>query len=137
MPGSVASEDIEDEVEVSLTILCTLLILISKALIIDIESIQAHGKYRLSIGKLWLKYCRSRSQRYHETKSKWLLHSYGEHLSSLVIPQHDISQSVHAATRRALLKVKGFSEIKVEKIKEAIAKCQVCYIYTNDTVQHR
>lgn len=32
--------------------------------------------------------------------------------------------AVHAATRRTLLKIKGFSEIKVEKIKEAIAKCQ-------------
>ncbi|KAI9728318.1 MAG: Meiotic recombination protein dmc1 [Cirrosporium novae-zelandiae] len=32
--------------------------------------------------------------------------------------------SVHAATRKTLLKIKGFSEVKVEKIKEAIAKCQ-------------
>ena len=36
------------------------------------------------------------------------------------------SKSVHAATRKTLLKVKGFSEVKVEKIKEAIAKLQVC-----------
>lgn len=36
-------------------------------------------------------------------------------------------QSVHAATRRTLLKVKGFSEVKVEKVKEAVAKCQVGY----------
>ena len=35
------------------------------------------------------------------------------------------SKSVHAATRKTLLKVKGFSEVKVEKIKEAIAKLQV------------
>lgn len=35
-------------------------------------------------------------------------------------------KSVHAATRKTLLKVKGFSEVKVEKIKEAIAKLQVC-----------
>jgi hypothetical protein len=34
-------------------------------------------------------------------------------------------QSVHSATRRTLLKIKGFSEIKVDKIKEAIQKCQV------------
>jgi hypothetical protein len=34
---------------------------------------------------------------------------------------------VHGATRRALLKIKGFSEIKVEKIKEAIQKCLVCF----------
>ncbi|MCJ1362349.1 Meiotic recombination protein dmc1 [Acarospora aff. strigata] len=32
--------------------------------------------------------------------------------------------SVHAATRKTLLKIKGFSEVKVEKIKEAIQKCQ-------------
>ncbi|MCJ1264645.1 Meiotic recombination protein dmc1 [Lobaria immixta] len=32
--------------------------------------------------------------------------------------------SVHSATRKILLKIKGFSEVKVEKIKEAIQKCQ-------------
>ncbi|KAI9791710.1 MAG: Meiotic recombination protein dmc1 [Peltula sp. TS41687] len=32
--------------------------------------------------------------------------------------------SVHAATRKTLLKIKGFSEVKVEKIKEAVQKCQ-------------
>ncbi|KAJ9668492.1 Meiotic recombination protein dmc1 [Coniosporium apollinis] len=32
--------------------------------------------------------------------------------------------SVHSATRRTLLKIKGFSEIKVDKVKEAIQKCQ-------------
>ncbi|KAF2112125.1 meiotic recombination protein-like protein dmc1 [Lophiotrema nucula] len=32
--------------------------------------------------------------------------------------------SVHAATRRTLLKIKGFSEIKVDKVKDALAKCQ-------------
>ncbi|EMD59739.1 hypothetical protein COCSADRAFT_253375 [Bipolaris sorokiniana ND90Pr] len=33
--------------------------------------------------------------------------------------------SVHSATRRNLLKIKGFSEVKVDKVKDAIAKCQV------------
>jgi meiotic recombination protein DMC1 len=32
-------------------------------------------------------------------------------------------QSVHGATRKTLLKIKGFSEVKVEKVKEAIQKC--------------
>ncbi|KAI9856724.1 MAG: Meiotic recombination protein dmc1 [Vezdaea acicularis] len=32
--------------------------------------------------------------------------------------------SVHSATRKTLLRIKGFSEVKVEKIKEAIGKCQ-------------
>jgi hypothetical protein len=36
--------------------------------------------------------------------------------------------SVHAATRRNLLKIKGFSEIKVDKVKDSITKCQVCYV---------
>jgi meiotic recombination protein DMC1 len=31
---------------------------------------------------------------------------------------------VHAATRRNLLKIKGFSEIKVDKVKDAVGKCQ-------------
>ncbi|KAI8933521.1 carboxymethylenebutenolidase [Plenodomus lindquistii] len=31
--------------------------------------------------------------------------------------------SVHSATRRNLLKIKGFSEIKVDKVKDALAKC--------------
>ncbi|KAJ4987577.1 DNA repair protein rad51 [Stagonosporopsis vannaccii] len=33
--------------------------------------------------------------------------------------------SVHTATRRNLLKIKGFSEIKVDKVKDALAKCQL------------
>jgi meiotic recombination protein DMC1 len=33
--------------------------------------------------------------------------------------------AVHAATRRNLLKIKGFSEIKVDKVKDALTKCQV------------
>lgn len=39
-------------------------------------------------------------------------------------------QSVHSTTRKTLLKVKGFSEVKVEKIKEAIQKCQVGFLHT-------
>ncbi|KAL3494295.1 Rad51-domain-containing protein [Aspergillus germanicus] len=31
--------------------------------------------------------------------------------------------SIHGATRKTLLKIKGFSEIKVEKVKEAVTKC--------------
>ncbi|KAF2429408.1 hypothetical protein EJ08DRAFT_278375 [Tothia fuscella] len=32
--------------------------------------------------------------------------------------------AVHIATKRVLEKIKGFSEVKVEKIKEAVKKCQ-------------
>jgi meiotic recombination protein DMC1 len=38
--------------------------------------------------------------------------------------------SVHSATRRNLLKIKGFSEIKVDKVKDAITKCQVTWSLT-------
>jgi hypothetical protein len=34
-------------------------------------------------------------------------------------------KSVHGATRKTLNKIKGMSGLKVEKIKEATAKCQV------------
>ena len=42
--------------------------------------------------------------------------------------------SVHSATRRNLLKIKGFSEIKVDKVKDAIAKCQVHH-YTRSKLE--
>ena len=42
--------------------------------------------------------------------------------------------SVHSATRRNLLKIKGFSEIKVDKVKDAIAKCQVCLHFMEEMV---
>lgn len=35
------------------------------------------------------------------------------------------AKSVHGATRKMLLKIRGFSEMKVEKIKEAITKLLV------------
>jgi meiotic recombination protein DMC1 len=38
--------------------------------------------------------------------------------------------SVHSATRRNLLKIKGFSEIKVDKVKDAVTKCQVTWSLT-------
>lgn len=44
--------------------------------------------------------------------------------------------SVHSATRRNLLKIKGFSEIKVDKVKDAIAKCQVHH-YVHFTLKCR
>lgn len=34
-------------------------------------------------------------------------------------------ESVNCATRKTLLKIKGFSEIKVDKVKDAVEKCQV------------
>jgi meiotic recombination protein DMC1 len=37
---------------------------------------------------------------------------------------------VAMCSRRKLLDIKGFSEIKVEKIKEAIAKCQVSDLHS-------
>jgi len=34
-------------------------------------------------------------------------------------------QSAHAMTRKAMSRIKGFSDVKVEKIKDAINKCLV------------
>lgn len=48
----------------------------------------------------------------------------------------DTMKSVNAATRKTLLKVKGFSEVKVEKIKEAIAKLQVSCRSCSMTATH-
>lgn len=68
--------------------------------------------------------------RYHEAEGQWLLYRSRQHLSKSNPRIHQgltplSAQSVHAATRKTLLKVKGFSEVKVEKIKEAIQKLQV------------
>ena len=71
--------------------------------------------------------CRRWRNRHHQIEGERLLHSHGK-LSScaghalLTVSQR---QSVHAATRKTLLKIKGFSEVKVEKVKEAVAKCLV------------
>lgn len=43
---------------------------------------------------------------------------------------------MHAATRRNLLKIKGFSEIKVDKVKDALAKCQVRHFVTLCICEH-
>ncbi|KAI9719254.1 MAG: hypothetical protein M1812_003584 [Candelaria pacifica] len=72
--------------------------------IVDIDSIQAHGVGAADITKL-------KANGYYTTAVR-----RGYLLNSLL--------SVHSATRRTLLKIKGFSEVKVEKIKEAIQKCQ-------------
>jgi len=34
-------------------------------------------------------------------------------------------KSVHALHSKALLKIKGFSEVKAEKVKDAVKKCLV------------
>lgn len=49
-------------------------------------------------------------------------------MSNYIKFAHPNHQSIHAATRKTLQKIKGFSEIKVEKVKEAITKCQVSLI---------
>ncbi|KAF2401844.1 Rad51-domain-containing protein [Trichodelitschia bisporula] len=76
MPGSAASDDLEDD-----------------GFIVDIDTLQAHGIGAVDINKL-------KANGYYTIAA------------------------VHAATRRRLENIKGFSEIKVEKIKEAVKKCQ-------------
>lgn len=36
-----------------------------------------------------------------------------------------LAQSVHNATSRVLLKIKGFSDVKVDRIKQAVKTCMV------------
>lgn len=48
-----------------------------------------------------------------------------------------LSQSVNIATKKKLENIKGFSETKVEKIKEAVKKCAVslvpCHLHRSST----
>ncbi|MCJ1339526.1 Meiotic recombination protein dmc1 [Bachmanniomyces sp. S44760] len=112
MPASsVGGDDIEDE-----------------AFIIDIDSIQAHGVGAADITKL-------KANGYYTVAVR------GLSLCVVFEPLTELKfQSVHAATRRTLLKIKGFSEVKVEKVKEAIAKCQPTvsgFITAMELGQHR
>lgn len=78
----------------------------------DIDSIQAHGIGAADITKLKANGFYTVAVRAH-TKA-----IVDDCLFTMV-------QSVHGATRKTLLKIKGFSEVKVEKIKEAVQKCLV------------
>lgn len=96
---------------------------------------------------------RHRSRRYLEVEVKWLLHNCRKYSAEMRHYKPSLgcgclrregpanfrvdSKSVHAATRRTLLKIKGFSEIKVEKVKEAIAKCQVSRVAEYIAVQQQ
>jgi|ERR1700677_1476144 hypothetical protein len=76
--------------------------------------------------------CRRWRNRYHQAQKCWLLDCYGKKLlmsNDIWFTQHD-RQSIHAATRKTLNKIKGFSDVKVEKVKEAISKCQVGSVFT-------
>jgi hypothetical protein len=75
--------------------------------------------------------CRRWRNRYHQAQKCWLLDRYGKQLlisKDIRLTHHD-RQSIHAATRKTLNKIKGFSDVKVEKVKEAISKCQVSSVF--------
>ncbi|CAF9929622.1 Meiotic recombination protein dmc1 [Imshaugia aleurites] len=95
MTASTAGDDFDDE-----------------EFIVDIDGIQAHGVGAADITKL-------KANGYYTVAV-----GISDASSSQRPKFSDTSKSVHAATRKTLLKVKGFSEVKVEKIKEAIAKLQ-------------
>lgn len=102
------------------------LIFILQDFIVDIDGIQAHGKISITTNLAQvLTQTRRGCSRHHQAQSEWLLHRCRTGPVSCPSGFADNKQSVHAATRKTLLKVKGFSEVKVEKIKEAILKCQV------------
>ncbi|KAI9777533.1 MAG: Meiotic recombination protein dmc1 [Geoglossum umbratile] len=108
MPASAAGDEFDDD----------------EGFIVDIDSIQSHGMFlhvwrplppRLPIEEQWL---------LHHCRELPAMSALNLWVVDCVAPGFRF-QSVHSATRRTLLKIKGFSEVKVDKIKEAIQKCQV------------
>lgn len=104
---------------------------IQDGLIIDLDIIQAHGKSSCSscsipsnirfIGVGASDITKLRQNGYFTVAVR------DSHLASSVRRADLVcSQSVHAATKKTLIKIKGLSEAKVEKIKEAIGKALVC-----------
>lgn len=79
---------------------------------VDIQKLKINGYYTVAVGQNAQYSC---SRVFVSTA----------HLCIFVFACKLIGKSVHAATRRTLLKIKGFSEIKVEKVKEAVHKCLV------------
>ncbi|KAI9043523.1 recombinase DMC1 [Aspergillus affinis] len=76
--------------------------------IVDIDSIQAHGLHLSP----------------HCTAKAYKVSGIGvADITKLKANGFYTVASVHGATRKTLLKIKGFSEVKVEKIKDAIHKC--------------
>ena len=53
--------------------------------------------------------------------------------------QVDSSQSVHGAMTKHLEKIKGFSEVKIAKVKDAVRKCLVshftCWFWAMDDLR--
>jgi len=108
------------------------LISFSQDFIIDIDGIQAHGmlpsleflpmpgSHATGVGAADITKLKANGY-YTVAVSSFI----SGPLKNCVFDSH--KQSVYGATRKTLLKVKGFSEVKVEKIKEAIAKCLVIF----------
>lgn len=120
----------------------------SQGFIVDIDSIQAHGRLVPKpshdslpfVSNIWLG-TRKRNWGcgYYKTEGEWLLYrccmdplARFYYLTCLILIIICLPQSVHGATRKTLLKIKGFSEIKVEKVKEAVQKCLVWDLYWLD-----
>jgi hypothetical protein len=57
------------------------------------------------------------------TLSAWVYERQG--LSASGITDAPGIQSIQSATTKTLLKIKGFSEVKVEKVRDAVRKCLV------------
>jgi len=103
-----------------------------ESLIVDIDQLQSHGKISVPCDEVLCSLlCRHQRCRHHQTQTFGLLHRRGTvpffSYSSLdrrcLIFTH---QAVHAQHSKHLLKIRGFSEVKVEKVKEAVKKCLVC-----------
>ena len=94
----------------------------------DINKLKAAGYYTIavcllnSLGRLqgFISYSQTEFTNGH-------LCEHGSMVSAAnVCYLRELSKSCLSATRKNLAKIKGFSEQKVEKVKEAAGKCAVC-----------
>ena len=96
--------------------------------IIDIDEIQNHGNIpQLHMFHVPADFARRQCCRYHQVEAEWHPHRWGELLPrwTKMLVANSTFQTLIGTTTKRLLKIKGFSEIKVEKIKDASRKLSV------------
>lgn len=96
--------------------------------IIDIDEIQNHGKtHHLRVLHAPANLGRCQCCRYHKVEAEWHPHRWCKLLPNLMkmFVANSIFQTLIGCTSKRLLRIKGFSEVKVEKIKDAAKKLSV------------
>ena len=85
--------------------------------IVDIDELQAHG-----LLKQVARDCCGSNIASGVNVKEW---RYIRTIHQVEDPANIQAQSVYSATTKTLLKIRGFSDAKVEKIKDAVRKCMV------------